>query len=75
MNDERPLSLPADEQDTPLDLAPEGSQPVSRYLVGLLLLGSDQLAQGLGVPSSRRLMCLPEKRPRATCSVIWPLVR
>ena len=48
MNDERPLSFPADEQDTPPDIVPEGSQPVSRYLVGLLLLGSDQLAQGLG---------------------------
>jgi len=48
MNDERQLSLPADEQDTPPDFVLKGSQPVSRYLVGLLLLGSDQLAQGLG---------------------------
>lgn len=48
MNDERQLPLPADEQDKPPDFVPEGSQPVSRYLVGLLLLGSDQLAQGLG---------------------------
>jgi hypothetical protein len=48
MSDETRLSFPADEQDTPLDLAPDSPQLVSRYLVGLLLLGSDQLAQGLG---------------------------
>jgi hypothetical protein len=42
------LSLPAGERDTPLDLASESPQLVSRHLVGLLLVGSDQLAQGQG---------------------------
>ena len=59
MNDETQLSLPADEQHTPPDLVPEGPQPVSRYLVGLLLLGSDQLAQGLGGAKQPETGALP----------------
>lgn len=48
MNDETKSSFPADEWDGGPDLDPEGAHSVSRFLVGLLLLGSDELAQGLG---------------------------
>jgi hypothetical protein len=47
MDDQRSPALPTDEQATPVDLT-QKDQPVSRFLIGLLLLGSDQLTQGLG---------------------------
>ena len=58
MNEERPSSLPTDKQVTPLDLSQEG-QPISRFLVGLLLLGSDQLVQGLGQAKQPEADVLP----------------
>jgi hypothetical protein len=47
MDDETKLSLPDDDQTGRSDQDPKGTQSVSRFVVGLLLLGSDELAQGL----------------------------
>jgi len=47
LDDETVSSLRADEQNAEPDAAPEVPLPVSRLLVGLMLLGSDELAPGL----------------------------
>jgi len=61
MDEETKALPPAGDLADGLDLEPERAPSVSRFLVGLLLLGSDQLAQGLGGARQLKTEALPEE--------------